>query len=174
MKKLTAAIAALALYCSASAFGPGPSNELSALLTPVDAKVVKPEKVGRVITASFNKQFAEAGNVSWKEKDGLYFGYFKQNELDVFAAFADDGSLFAVARQLILADLPGAITDKLKDKYSDCTIVGNASKIDMNGETAYYVNVENKTHVKVLKFYEDGQVETFKSTKRKVLVGTVM
>ncbi len=174
MKKLTAAVAALALFFSASAFGPGPSDDVTALLSPSAAKIVKSEKVGRVITSAFKDQFANASEVSWKENQGLYFGYFKQEGQDITVAYTHDGELFAVARQLKLADLPEAVLATLKEKYSDCSITDNVSEVTLQGETGYYVTVENKYSSRLVKFVSEGQDEVVKKTKKKVLVGSVM
>jgi len=174
MKKLTAAVAALALFFSASAFGPGPSNEVTALLNPSDAKIVKSEKVGRLITSAFKDQFSNASEVSWKENQGLYFGYFKQQDQEFTVAYTHDGELFAVSRQLKLSDLPEAVATTLKEKYGDCTITDNVAEVTVQGETGYYVSVENKYSTRLVKFLSEGQDEVVKKTKKKVLVGSVM
>lgn len=174
MKKLTAAVAALALFFSASAFGPGPSDDVTALLNPSDAKIVKSEKVGRLITSAFKDQFENASEVSWKENQGLYFGYFKQQEQQVTVAYTDDGELFATARQVKLSDLPEAVAQTLKEKYSDCTITDNVSEVTLQGETGYYVSVENKQSSRLVKILPEGQDEVVKKLKKKVLVGSVM
>ncbi len=174
MKKLTAAVAALALFFSASAFGPGPSEEVNALLNPSAAKIVKSEKVGRLITLAFKDQFTNAGEVSWKENQGLYFGYFKQQDQDITVAYTHDGELFAVSRQLKLSDLPEAVATTLKEKYGDYTVTDNVSEVTLQGETGYYVSVENKNSSKLVKILSEGQDEVVKSTRKKVMVGSVM
>lgn len=174
MKKLTAAVAALALFFSASAFGPEPTNEVSALLNPSNAKVVKSEKVGKLILSAFNEAYEKAADVTWKEKSGLYFGYFKQQDQDITVAYTPKGELFAVVRQVALSDLPVAIQQSLKENYSDCTVDANISELNMQGETSYYVTVDNKNSTRLLKFYEEGQDELVKKTKKKILVGSVM
>lgn len=174
MKKLTAAIAALALFLSASASGPEPVNELNALLNPSAAKVIKSEKVGKRVSSAFNEQFANATELRWKESDGLYFGYFKQSDRDQMVAYTYSGDLFAVVRQLKPEELPTGIQDKLSGKYADCVINGNISEVVIQGETSYYISLENKKTNRVVKFLSDGQDETVQKTKKKVLVGTVM
>lgn len=174
MKKLTAAVAALALFFSASAFGPEPTNDVTALLKNAsDAKVVKSEKVGKVITSSFKEQFSKATDVQWKENQGLYFGYFNECGKQTTVAYTYEGELFAVARQVKMDELPEAVSQKLKDKYSDCIIAGNAVSIEMQGENSYYFSVENKNSTKLIKILPEGQDEVLNKTKKKVLVGTV-
>ncbi|RYY71013.1 MAG: hypothetical protein EOO13_04600 [Chitinophagaceae bacterium] len=174
MKKLTAAMAALALYFSASAFGPEPGNDLNALLNPSSAKTGKTVRVGKFISSAFNDQFANATTVSWRESQGLYLGYFKQKEEDYMVAYTPEGSLFAIARQLNLADLPEAISKTIAEKYSDCSLSPLASEVTIEGVKGYYLTVENKTSTRLIKFYEEGQDELVKRTKKKVLVGSVM
>lgn len=173
MKKLTAAIAALALFFSASAFGPEPTNEENALLKASDAKVITSEKVGKLVISAFKEKFENASAVTWKENQGLYFGYFKQHDQDITVAFTEDGELFATIRKTQLSDLPTDVQQTLKEKYNDCAIATSAAEIDMQGETCYYVTVENKTSTRLVKFFANGQNEVLKKTKKKVLVGSV-
>ncbi|MBC7933923.1 MAG: hypothetical protein H7Y86_00995 [Rhizobacter sp.] len=172
MKKLTAAIAALALYYSASAFGPNPDNETT-FFNSSGAKAVKVEKVGEVISSAFNEKFATATEVSWKENQGLYFGYFKMGEQNLIAAYTTGGELFATSRQLDVKELPQAVSEKLSRNYSDCSIAPNVTEIDMEGETAYYVTVESKNSSRLLKFLPGGSVELVKKIKKKELKGSV-
>lgn len=174
MKKLTAAIAALALFLSASASGPEPVNELNALLNPSAAKVIKSEKVGKWISSAFNAQFENATELRWKENDGLYFGYFKQLDRDQMVAYTYNGELFAVVRQLELKELPTAIQEKLSGKYKNCSVNGNISEVVIQGDISYYVSAEDKKSTRVIKFLSDGQDEVIQKTKKKMLVGTVM
>src|SRR6478736_8279565 len=134
MKKLTAAIAALALFFSASAFGPEPTNDANILLNAGEAKVVTSRKVGKLITAAFNEKFENASAVTWKENQGLYFGYFKQHDQELTVAYTTEGELFAVVRKTQLSDLPTDVQQTLKEKYSDCAIATTVSEIDMQGE----------------------------------------
>lgn len=173
MKKLTAAIAALALYFSASAFGPVPENSVNTLFNSSSAKEIKAEKAGRMVLNSFKEHFATASNVTWKENQGLYFGYFIEQNREVMAAFSRDGELVAIGKSKSLTELPALVSEKLKTQFADCYIGDQITELQMNDETAYYLSVENKTSKKILKFYADGQVETIKKTKKKVLVGSV-
>lgn len=174
MKKLTAAIAALALYFSASAFGPEPTNDVTNLMKPTDAKAVSAAKVGRQITSAFKKNYSQATELSWKEKEGLYFAYFKHQGEDLMVAYTPDAELFAVARQIKLADLPGAVSQKIAEKYSDCVLSSQATEIEMDGYKGIYLTVDNKTSTRVVKFYQDGEDEVIQKTKKKLLVGSVM
>ena len=174
MKKLTAAFAALALYISAFAFGPVTGNNLNPFVLASESKVIKVEKVSSLIINSFNQQFESAGNVTWRENQGFYFGYFLQDSKEVMAAFTRDGELVAIGKSKTLSELPAKAVEKVKSRFADYTINNDASEIDMNDETAYYVTIENKTYQKLLKLYSDGGVETLKVTKKKVLVGSVM
>jgi len=173
MKKLTAAIAALALYFSASAFSPKPENESPAFFNATGSKVVTAEKVGKLISSAFNEKFATASEVSWKENQGLYFGYFKQANQDLMAAYTPEGELYAVARQLDAKELPEAISTTLAEQFGDCSVNTSVTEIDMEGETAYYVTVENKKSSRLLKFLPGGSVEVVKKIKKKALTGTV-
>ena len=54
-----------------------------------------------------------------------------------------------------------------------CSVNTSVTEIDMEGETAYYVTVENKKSSRLLKFLPGGSVEVVKKIKKKALTGTV-
>ena len=173
MKKLTAAIAALALYCSASAFGPTPENANEAIFNPINSKSVNVAKVSKTITSAFQEKFANATEISWRENQGIYFGYFNQGDKAQVAAYTMEGELFAMSEQVKFNDLPAAVKESLKTRFDDCTFSDVTTMIVMQGEQAYYLNAENKSSVRLLKVSPEGNIQVISKTKKKVLVGTV-
>lgn len=172
MKKLTAVITAVALYFSAAA-SPNPENELNASFSVSNSKSVKAENVSSVITAAFHEKFKGATELSWRENQGFYFGYFKHNEQQAGAAYNDEGILLAESRQIKVKDLPLEVSKSLLEMYKDWIIPEEATEITIDGESSYYLTVENKKGYRQLKCYKNGEIEVLNRIKKKVLVGSV-
>lgn len=173
MKKLTAVIAALALFFTATAADPTPSSEFNSLFNASNSKVVNVADVNRAITGAFSQKFSKATEVSWKENQGLYFAYFKQFDKEYAAAYTEEGELVAISRPVALDALPLAVSDALYTQYKDHNIPGSVTEIVMDGETNYYLTVEDKTSYKQLKCTPAGEISVVKKIKKKVLVGRV-
>jgi hypothetical protein len=173
MKKLTAAIAALALFFTATASDPTPESEFNSLFNTSNSKIVSIDNVNKSITSAFSQKFGKATAVNWKENQGLYFAYFKQFDKDFAAAYNDQGELIAISRTVALDALPLAVSDALYTQFVDHNIPNTVTEIVMEGETSYYLTVENKTAHKQLKCTPSGEITVVKKLKKKVLVGRV-
>ena len=173
MKKLTAFVAALALFISATAADPSPNSEFNSLFNASTAKVVSAEKVGKAIINAFSQKFTKATAVNWRENQGIFFAYFKQYESDYAAAYNTEGEMIALSRPVALDALPLAVSESLYSQFKDHNIPGTVMEIVMEGETSYYLTVENKTAYKQLKCTPSGEISVTKKIKKKVLVGRV-
>jgi len=173
MKKLTAIVAALALFFTATAADPTPNNEFNSLFNLSNSKVVNADNVNKAITSAFSQKFTKATSVSWKENQGLYFAYFKQYETEYAAAYNDEGNMIALSRSLATDALPLALHEALYSDYKDHNIPTTVTEIVMDGETAYYLTVEDKSAHKQLKCTPSGSISVIKKLKKKVLVGRV-
>lgn len=172
MKKLTAVIAAVALYFSAAA-SPNPENEFTSDFSVSNSKSVKTENVSRAITSAFSEKFKEATELRWRENQGFYFGYFKQNGQEFAAAYNDKGDLVAESRQIKFKELPLEVSNSVLQAYKDWTMPAEVTEIVLEGEKTYYLTVEDKTSFKNLKCYPTGEIEVMSRGKKKVLVGSV-
>lgn len=172
MKKLTAVITAVALYFSAAAT-PTPENEFNATFSTATSKAVKAENVNLLITSAFNEKFKGATELSWRENQGFYFGYFKQNGQLLGAAYNDKGDLLAESRQIKFKELPLEVSNSVLQAYKDWTMPAEVTEIVLDGEKTYYLTVEDKTSFKNLKCYPNGEIEVVSRGKKKVLVGSV-
>lgn len=173
MKKLTAVITAVALYFSAAAT-PTPENEFDATFSMSNSKSVKTENVSKLITSAFNEQFKGVTELNWRENQGFYFGYFKQNEQNLAAAYTKEGEFIAFSRQVSIKDLPLEVSGPLLETYKDWTLPTEVTEIVMDGESTYYLSAENKKVIRQLKCYSNGDIEVLKTIKKKkVLVGSV-
>ena len=175
MKKLTAVIAALAIFLSASAFSPTPGGYeiFNNRFNLKNAKSVKAENISKNVSRAFSLKFADAKLVNWNEYENFYFAEFVMNEKTFKVGYSDQGELLAVSRSLSIDLLPLAVTDALSQNYKDYKIPTNVTEIVMQGSTSYYLTVEGKTRFLVLNCSPDGSISIEKRIKKKILVGSV-
>src|SRR6218665_3970867 len=173
MKKLTALIAALALFFSATAFDPSPAKAFSDLFNLRNSKTVNAYNVSKIVRTAFTEKFANASEVNWKETEGLYFAQFNQLDKSFVAAFSSDGEFLACARKVSIDALPMKVSEALYSQYAQHSISGEATEIVMDGETGYYLTAEGKKSIKILKCDASGNISVGKKIKKKVLVGRV-
>lgn len=169
MKKFTAAIAALVLCVSTFAFSPKPNS--LAFDDAEKALVINKDNVSKIVTASFTSRYANAMDVIWKDHPDFYFASFTLSNQHYSAAFAKDGSLIAVSRQMASSEMPLAVTSALQENYASYTLASNAWEMVMNGETDYYITADGKSNFLSLKCATDGSISVYKKHKKKVLVG---
>lgn len=149
MKKLKTMFAAVAILLATSAFAsPGP------------------EKISERVKAEFEKNFTGALNVNWEKKDDFYFASFKLNENEVSAAYNESGELLGVSRVIETSQLPLNVSLAITNRYKDYTVANNVSEIVFDGQTNYYVNVENSQKILKLKCNSYGEITVERKTKK--------
>ena len=175
MKKLTAFVAALALFASVSAFGPIPKEDegLLSVLNRKSGKSVSPEKLTNQVSNAFNEKFEKAENVNWTQNDNLYFAMFEMDEKEYTVAYLNNGELIAISRCLNKDQLPLAVMESLNEKYKDYILPASVREIVFEGSTNYYLTIEGETRYLKLKCSPDGSISVDKRIKKKVLVGKV-
>ncbi|MDB5202040.1 MAG: hypothetical protein JWQ27_1449 [Ferruginibacter sp.] len=171
MKKISSIIAGLAIVFSASAFtGPGDKavEELTSPSRPTVGIVVS-----NSINASLLKDFSTADAITWKEKEGLYFAYFKVNNNDFFAAYSPEGELLGLSRRLDISQLPLKVMQALSEKMAGYNLENSVTELIFEGQTNYYLNAEGKTKILQLKCSPSGDIAVENRIKKKQLVGSV-
>ena len=148
MKKATNILAAFMLLFSVSSFAAG-------------KEVVSPK-----VKAAFEKDFFSGANASWEKKEDFYFVTFKLNDVKTNAAYNEDGELVAVSRNISVSQLPLSITLALANNYKEFALPLQASEVNFEGQTAYYVTLENEKKVLRLKCFSNGQITVEKKTKK--------
>ena len=131
----------------------------SALASP---SPVENEKV----IAAFEKQFAEATQVSWTEKDGYFMASFKLNDDRMLAWYTPDGEVEAVHRSIQLKQMTflaaGAVTGLAKDKQ-----ILNIAEISKQGELFYLVKTDEAKCFGLYKVSASGDYTKISKTKKK-------
>lgn len=95
-----------------------------------------------VVIASFHKEFRSADVLQVENKKDYTKVTFKMNSLVMFAYYSENGELIAVVRNILSSQLPIRLLMDLKQNHSDAWI-SDLFEIDSNGQTVYYVTLEN-------------------------------
>ncbi|HTS42879.1 MAG TPA: hypothetical protein VMH01_00680 [Puia sp.] len=108
------------------------------------------ENVNRNVISAFHKDFSSAREVKWESKKEFDIATFTMNGQVQFAYYSKSGELIAVTRNILSNQLPVMLQKQLKKRYHGYWI-SNLFEIDVNGDTTYYVTLENQDYTMVMK-----------------------
>ena len=148
MKKLKTVLTAIVMLFTISSFATGP------------------EKVSPVVKAAFENDFSKAILVNWEKTSDYYFASFLLNDVNVEAAYDEAGKLVGTSRRISMALVPLSISLAIAEKYPGYQVDPSAIELNFDGNTRYYVNIENDTRVLKLKVLVNGQLEVDSRTKK--------
>jgi hypothetical protein len=149
MKKLQTVFAAIALLISTASFAThGPGN------------------VSPVVQAAFEKNFSGATNVSWERLDDFYFASFDLVTKKNSAAYNENGELVATSRIIDLSQLPLSVSAAINDRYNGYTVAKVVNEFYFEGQTSYYVYVDNSKQALKLKCSASGEISVESKTKK--------
>ncbi|MBP6686922.1 MAG: hypothetical protein KA160_03605 [Lacibacter sp.] len=118
------------------------------------------------VTAAFEKQFAEATQVSWSESSGYFLASFKLNSERMLAWYTADGVVEAVHRSIQIKQMTflaaAAVTELTKNK----TIL-NIAEISKEGELFYLVKTDEEKCFSIYKVSASGDYTRIDRTKKK-------
>jgi hypothetical protein len=101
--------------------------------------------------ASFNKNFVTASNVHWQQESGYAKATFSMNNQIMLAYYNNEnGELIAIVRNILSDRLPINLMADLKNNYEGYWI-SSLFEMASEGETFYYVTLENENKTIVLK-----------------------
>jgi hypothetical protein len=117
---------------------------------------------------SFQREFVNASNVSWKslDDDNFFQASFKFHGEQILAIFNSDGDLVGTARIISEEHLPIMVMKTLAANYADYT-VKQTEEYTVNGEAYYEVTMMNQKGMLVVKFSPDGTTDQVKKIKNK-------
>lgn len=124
-------------------------------------------KVSQQAQQSFKKDFTNARNISWEQKQDYVKVTFSLNEQVLFAYYNKSGELQAVVRNIISDQLPINLLTDLKKDYSDFWI-SDLFEIASDDQTTYYVTVENANKTIVLKSEGSSNWTVFSKEKKNI------
>lgn len=114
---------------------------------------------------SFKKDFTAASNVRWEQKDRYVKATFCLNNQVLYAYYNNNGELQAIVRNIISDQLPISLLTNLRRDYSDYWI-SDLFEISADGQTFYYVTVENSDKKIVLKSEDTSGWDVFSKEKK--------
>jgi hypothetical protein len=122
-------------------------------------------KVSQQAQQSFKRDFTNARNISWEQKQDFVKVTFSLNEQVLFAYYNNNGELQAVVRNIVSDQLPINLLADLKKDYNDFWIT-DLFEIASDDQTAYYVTLENANKKIVLKSESASNWNVFSKTKK--------
>lgn len=99
---------------------------------------------------AFKKDFSTARDISWEQRDNFIKATFSLNGQILYAYYNTNGDLQAVVRNIISDQLPLNLLTSLRKDYADFWIT-DLFEISADGQTLYYVTMENSDKKIVLK-----------------------
>jgi hypothetical protein len=115
----------------------------------------------QVVLASFHKDFRTAELMGIEAKKDYTKVTFKLNSLVLFAFYNENGELLAVVRNILSSQLPIQLLMDLKQNHSNCWIT-DLFEINSNGQTNYYVTLEDGENQTTLRSNSTNNWETYR------------
>jgi hypothetical protein len=140
-------------------------------LSAANAHIIKggkAEDISEKITASFNRDFVSAQNVSWEQERNFSKATFNLNNQVLFAYYSSTGELLAVVRNILSDRLPLALLVDLKKNYKDYWI-SDLFEMATDNQTLYYMSLSNGNETLVLKSDDANQWSVYKTLKNTLL-----
>ncbi len=148
MKKFKTVLTAIVMLVASSAFAAGSEN-------------VSPR-----VKAAFASDFAKAKQVNWEKTSDFYFASFVLNGVRVDAAYNEDGDLVGTSRSISADQMPLNVSLAIAEKYAGYQVSANALELNYEGQTRYYVTVENEKQFIKLKCLSNGDLDVEGKTKK--------
>jgi hypothetical protein len=98
---------------------------------------------------SFQTEFKEASSVSWKQNENFSVATFRMNDQILYAYYDMQGTLIALAHNILTTALPESLSKELRKKYSGFWVTDCFQIRDDEG-THYFVQVKNADISQVL------------------------
>src|SRR6185436_9705928 len=101
----------------------------------------KPPEVSEKVLKLFQQTFRDPTEVNWKEHDGVYEVYFKQDEITNRVTYDADGNILRYTRNYSGDQLPIHILANLNRRYPDRSITA-VTEFFSGGDLNYYVTMK--------------------------------
>jgi hypothetical protein len=132
------------------------------LTVGISSSFATPTREGNdAIVASFHKDFKRAELMGMEIKKDYTKVTFRLNNLVLFAFYSSNGELLAVVRNIVSTQLPIQLLMELKQKYNDFWIT-DLFEMSSNGETNYYVTLQNADTKVTLRSNSSSDWETYR------------
>lgn len=113
-------------------------------------------KVPSVVKNAFDQAYVNALDVEWEKEKGNYEVSFDLGNVDHKALYSPEGKLMMTKKDILLSELPVAITDKIAVDYPDHK-VDDVEKVETNETILYQVELDGPIRDKKLVYTTEGQ-----------------
>ena len=125
------------------------------------------DKVNARVKKAFASDFSTASAVNWEKISDFYFAAFTVNNIEVNAAYSEDGELVGTSRPMESSLLPVSVSLAVAKKYEGYTVSKKALELTFDGETRYYLTVSNDNQALKLKCSAGGSIDVERKMKKK-------
>jgi hypothetical protein len=115
---------------------------------------------------AFRKEFTEAKEVSWTQKEGYYLVSFKLNNDWMLAWYTGDGEMQAVQRSIQTSQMTYLSAKTVEELAANKNLL-NVAEISKEGELFYLVKIDDDKCVSVYKIFTSGEYNRISKTKKK-------
>lgn len=126
----------------------------------------EPENVSPKVKAAFESDFSKASKISWEKTSDFYFASFTLNNVRIDAAYNEDGELLGTARVISAEQMPLSVSLTIAEKYAGYKVEKTAIELTYEGQTRYYISVENEHQIVKLKCFSNADVEVESKIKK--------
>ncbi len=126
----------------------------------------EPENVSPKVKAAFESDFSKASKISWEKTSDFYFASFTLNNVRIDAAYNEDGELLGTARVISAEQMPLSVSLAIAEKYAGYKVEKTAIELTYEGQTRYYISVENEHQLVKLKCFSNADVEVESKIKK--------
>lgn len=123
-----------------------------------------PEPTEKVLKA-FRETFSSAKDITWYSYNNFVQANFHQDEIQVRAQYAEDGTLLKTIRYYGESNLQPTIVAKLKKKYKGKEIFGVTETMCAE-EVSFVINLRDAENWYIVKSDVYGNLETVEKFKR--------
>lgn len=135
------------------------------LMMGTSAFAANNDEVNQLAVKSFHKEFVNAKNIVWEQKQDYVKVTFSINDQVLFAYYNNEGDLTAVVRNIVSDQLPISLLTSLKNEYTGFWI-SDLFEIASNEQTTYYVTIENADKKIVLRSNGTENWSVYAKTKK--------
>lgn len=123
------------------------------------------ENVSANVLKAFNKEFADAKEVTWTVSATYYRAAFVYNNQYISAFYDKSGELLALTRNISSQNLPLKLQTQLRNDYSEYWI-SDLFEVSNDQGTQYYITLEKADAKLVLRSADNTDWDIFKKTSK--------
>ena len=135
------------------------------MTTTTFAKNIDDKNVNNKVLTAFNQKFAQASDTKWHVTPNYVEATFKMNDQFMFAYYTESGELLGISRNIVVTQLPIILQAEIKKSYGSSWVT-ELFELAKDGETTYYVTLENADQKTSLKSADGSSWSVYKKIKK--------